>query len=281
MSLHTVLFFVTPVSTVKLEYGCPHKSSDSLPVSNPIIRFEELGEDDREDLLAKMQELTKEINSKFKKLQCEVYESLRTRIDHSSVVLTLNKDDVMIFDHNDQLDKAKNMFDVFKAIHPHCSYFNYDLLKLLVDVHGSPEDKTNFEEYLQAFTSYCETMPCAEEICGNGGSQSKQTKLKFKTKFDRQRLSPDALRNIKCNIAHHLNIKPSALYLRSIEEGCLSLEFLLPSFLFRRIFPLTDEQKIALYKDVKVINIHCEEQNLSVVCNILVPLYVYVAIKLT
>ena len=259
-------YFITVASTVKLEYGCPHKSSDSLPVSNPIIRFEDLGADQCENLLAQMHELTKEINSKFKKLLNKVYESLRARhIDHSSVVLTLIKDDVMIFDRNDKLDEAKDMFDVFKAILPHCSYFNYDLLKLLVDVHGSSEDKAHFDKYLQAFTNYCQAMPCAEEVCGNGDSATKQTKLKFKTNFDRQHLKPDALRGIKCNIANHLKIPPSALYLKSIEEGCLSLVFLIPSFLFGRIFPLSDEQKIALYNEVKVIAIHCEELNLIVV----------------
>ena len=258
-------YFITVASTIKLEYGCPHRSSESLPVSNPIIRFEDLDADQCENLFAKMHELTKEINSKFKKLLNKVYESLRARhVDHSSIVLTLTKDDVMIFDRNDKLDKATNMFDVFKAIIPHCSYFNYDLLELLVDVHGSSEDKAHFDEYLQAFTSYCKAMPCAEEVCGNGDSATKQTKLKFKTNFDRQHLKPNTLRGVKCNIANHLKISPSALYLKSIEEGCLSLVFLIPSFLFGRIFPLSDEQKVALYNEVKVISIHCEE--LFVVC---------------
>ena len=249
----------------KLEYDCPHKTSDSLPVSNPIIRFEELSEDDREDLFAKMSELTKRMNSKFKKLLDQVYESLKKRVEYGRIILTLTEDDVMIFDRDDKLDEAKDMMDVFKAIRPHCSYFNYDLLKLLVDVHGSSQDKENFEEYLQSFTTYCEAMPCAEEICGNGDSESKRTKLKFKINFDRQRLKPDALRGVKCNIAHHLKIKPSSLYLRSVKEGCVSLEFLIPSFLFKHIFPLSNEQKAALYHEVKVTSIQCEEPNLLVV----------------
>ena len=241
-----------------------------MPVSNPIIRLEDLSKDQREDLLDQMHSLTKKINSKFKILQNKVYESLKTHsIDHNGIVLTLTKDDVMIFDHNDKLDKAQNISDVFKAIHPHCSYFNYDLLKLLVDVHGSLEDKASFDEYLQDFTTYCQAMPCAEEVCGNGDSGSNQIKLKFKINFDRQRLKPDALRGVKSNIAHHLKIPLSALYLCSVKEGCVLLEFLIPSFLFGYIFPLSDEQKMALYNEVKVIAIHCEEQTLFVVCIIL------------
>ena len=236
-----------------------------MPISNPIIRFEDLDEDDRDDLFAQMSELTKKVNLKFKILLNRVYESLRRRVEHGSVILTLTEDDVMIFDQDDKLDEAKDMLDIFKAIRPHCSYFNYDLLKLLVDVHGSSEDKAHFEEYLLSFTSYCEAMPCAEEICGNRDSQSKRIKLIFKVNFDRQRLKIDALRCVKCNIANHLKIKPSSLYLRSIKEGCVSLEFLITSFLFGRIFPLSDEQKAALYKEEKVISIKCEDPHLLVV----------------
>ena len=90
-------YFITVASVARLEYGCPHKSSDSLPVSNPIIHFEDLDADLCENLFAKMQELTKEINSKFKKLLIKVYESLRARhIDHSSVILTLTEDDIIV-----------------------------------------------------------------------------------------------------------------------------------------------------------------------------------------
>lgn len=279
-SITCIYIYPTVAGIGKVEYSCPHKSSDSFPVSNPIIRFEDLSEDNREDLFAQMHVLTKEINSKFKTLLNRVYESIRQRFDHTSIVLTLTKDDVMIFDHNDGLERAKDMSEVFKAIIPHCSYFNYDLLKLLVDVHGSATDKYDFEEYLQDFTSYCQAMPCAEEICGNGGSGSKRTKLKFKTEFDRQRLRPDDLRNIKCNIAYHLKINPSALYLRSIKEGCLSMEFLIPSFLFERIFPLSDEQKTALHKEAKVTSIYCEEPNLHVVCIYITATHTYMLANL-
>ena len=212
-----------------------------------------------------MSELTKQINSRFKKLLKQVYESLQQHEKFGSVVLTLTEDDVMIFDQDDKLDEAKNMLDVFKAIRPHCSYFNYDLLKLLVDVHGSKEDKASFEDYLLAFTTYCEAMPCAEKVCGDGNSQSRRVKLVFKVNFDRQRLKPDTLRSIKCNIAKHLNIPPSSLYLLSVKEGCVSLEFLIPSFLFKCIVSLSDEQKAALYNKDGVISIQCDKPNLFVV----------------
>ena len=242
----------------------PHTSSSALQISNPIIKLDDLCEDDYENLYAQMSDLTVNINKNFKKLLNQVYESFRQRIHHSSVILTLTQDDVMIFDHDVDICGAKDMFEVFiKAVRPHCSYFNYELLELLVGVHGSPEDKAHMDEYLRSFTRYCKAMPCAEEICGNGDSDSRRIKLKFKIDFDRQRLKPEVLRHIKYNIAHHLKIQPCSLYLRSIKEGCVLLEFLMPSFLLKRIFPLSNAQKVALYNECKVTDIQCDDHLVS------------------
>ena len=241
----------------KLELDCPHRQS-SLPIPNPVVRFEDLSEDDRTDLFAQMHGLTKEIYIKFETLLNQVYKSLKERDKYAEVLLTLTGDDVMIFNDNDKLNKAKDMFEVFKAIRPHLSYFNHNLLKLLVKVHGTPEDKECFDEYLESFASYCQAMPCAEEICGSDDSRPNRVKIKFKLNFDRQRLKADHVQDIVHNIACILKIKPSSLYLHRIHEGCVSLALLIPAFLLDHIFPLTDDQKASLYSEVNVITIHSD-----------------------
>ena len=42
----------------KLELDCPHKQS-SLPIPNPVVRFEDLCKSDRKDLFAQMNEFDK------------------------------------------------------------------------------------------------------------------------------------------------------------------------------------------------------------------------------
>ena len=249
----------------KLDLECPHTSS-SLPISNPIISFEDLDEYDREDIFAQMNEFTKKINIKFKKLLSQVFESLtEMHVNHESVVLTLTQDDVMVFDENDTIGEAKDMFAVFKAIRPYCSYYNYDLLQLIIEVHGSTRDKESLEEYIKSFTAYCEAMPCAEEICGNDDCKNKRIRLRFKLDFDRQRLKVDYVKSVTRNIARILKIKSCSLYLRSITEGCVLLEFLVSSFLFHHIFPLNVSQKSLLYEEGNVISIQCDCPNLYVV----------------
>ena len=248
-----------------LELDCPHKQS-SLPIPNPVVRFEDLSKSDRKDLFAQMNELTREIRVEFSKLFDQVYESLRKHVEHKRVVLTLTGEGVQLFQGNKKLLGAKNMFDVFNAIQPHCSYFNYDLLKLLVSVHGTPEDKKCLDGYLKSFASYCLAIPCAEEICGSDGSGTDRIKLKFKLEFDRQQLKPNYIKdNIISNIARILKIKPSSLYLHCIKKGCVCLEFLIPPFLFDGMFPLSGEQKVALYREVNITTVQCDQPSLHVV----------------
>ena len=108
-------------------------------------------------------------------------------------------------------------------------------------------------------------MPCIEKVCGSDHEEarSKRTKLKFKLDFDREQLKPDAVRSIKYKIAKHLGVRPSVLYLCRIEEGCISLEFLVPTFILEDLLPLTDAQKVTLHQDieVKALAIECEELN--------------------
>ena len=251
----------------KLDLDCPHKQS-SLPIPNPVVRFEDLSKRDCKDLFAQMNELTKEIRIEFSKLFNQVYASLDKHPEHivKHVVLTLTGDGVQSFHGNKKLLGAKSMFDIFRVIQPHCSYFNYDLLKLLVSVHGTSEDKKCFDGYLKSFASYCRAMPCAEEICGSDDSGTDRIKLKFKLEFDRQQLKPNYIKeNVISNIARILKIKPSSLYLHRIREGCVCLEFLVPSFLFYRLFPLSDDQMVALYREVNVTSIQYDQPSLHVV----------------
>lgn len=219
-----------------------------------------MDEDDLEDLRAQMSELTKKIDREFQSFFSKVFTSFRDseRIDRDKLVLTLTRNETIF--EEDELAKTKTVFDVFMLIKRSCSYFNYEALQTLVEVEGSEKDLKCLEEYIQAFSEYCRAMPCAEEICGGENAKpSKRTKLKFKLDFDRTRLKPDAVQSIKVNIARCLGIRPSSLYLSRVKEGCMLLEFLVPTFIAKDLFPLSNVQTITLYKEVKVLSI----ENLS------------------
>lgn len=202
-----------------------------------------------------MNELTKKIDLEFQSFFSKVFTSFRAseKIDRDKLVLTLTRNETIF--EEDELAKTESVFDVFMLIKRSCSYFNYEALQTLVQVEGSDKDKKYLEEYTQAFSEYCKAMPCAEEICGGETAKSKRTKLKFKVDVDRARLKPDAVQSIKYNIARCLGIKPSSLYLTRVKEGCILLEFLVPTFIAENLFPLNNAQIVILYTEVKVLTI--------------------------
>ena len=87
-----------------------------------------MDEDDREDLLAQIDEQTKKIELEFGKLVDKVFTSFRdSGVDHNRLILTLIGKEKLF--KEDELEGIKNIYEVFKIIRPYCSYFNYDVLK--------------------------------------------------------------------------------------------------------------------------------------------------------
>ena len=216
----------------------------SLKMNNPVVYLPELNKEDREDLLIQMSEQTRKINIAFHTFHEEVFQSVRDKIDRESLVTGLAND--IEFTEDD-----KTTADVFRKVLHHCSYFNYDLLEMIVKMFGL--DKTPLDKYLGTFSQYCQAMPCIEEVCGSAGSTAGQTKVTFKLdKIERHELTYQELRRLKGKIAGHLGIRPSALYICFIKGGCVLIECLVPTFIIERVFPLSDSQIKALDNDLKM-----------------------------
>ena len=151
--------------------GIPHTTS-SLQVENPIVNLSALTNDE-EDLQAQISQLNMEIHRKFLKVDAaEVLKSLRNRITMADLVHTLlmhctvfpNRASILQ-EHSDALKDAKSIDEVFLIIAPYYSYFNYELLQSIIDLHGFPEDKERMWQYVNIdFSRYCNKVPCVEII---------------------------------------------------------------------------------------------------------------------
>ena len=90
-----------------------------------------MDEDDREDLLAQIDELTEKIELEFGKLIDKVLSSFwDSGVDHNRVIVTLIGKEKLL--KEEDLAGTRNIDDVFKIIRPYCSYFNYDLIEMLI-----------------------------------------------------------------------------------------------------------------------------------------------------
>ena len=236
-------------------------TSSSLPLDNPIVSISDLTDDDREDLKAQIRLLTRDLQVKFRHVFDVAFTSIRARIDHERLVLTLMSDEVGMLEENDkQLTEAKDVYDVLKVIRPHCSCFNYELLEVIVKVHGTGEDKAALCCYIEDFSTYCRQIPCTEgvfDVDSNSNSASKRVKIKFKLDYDAGKIRLDKIKGIQQRIAQVLGIKTSSLYLCQLEEGCIMMEFLLTTCTARKVLPISDDIKNALVTAVNLISIQC------------------------
>ena len=230
-----------------------------------------MDEFDLEDLRAQINELTKEIDLQFEKFFNAIFSSFRNKkeVDCDNLVVTLTSKEAVF--EKAELDRTETICDVFRIIKSHCSYFNYEVLKTLIEVHGSDQDKLYLEDYNKAFTEFCKAMPCAEGVYGNEISKSGRTKLKFKLDYDLGQLKPSNVQTIKNNIARCLRLRPSSLYLCQVKEGCVLLEFLVPDFIVAKVFPLSDSQIVDLYSEVKLLSI--ERHLVSIIIPISMLMY--------
>ena len=256
----------------------PHKQS-SLPIPNPVVQFSELSIDEQEDLQAQIGDLKFEIHRKFLKFEAELVISLDGRITAANVVRTLMKHCTvyptesmynvsLLQDHRQALLDAKDIEEVFAIIHPYYSYYNYELLQTIVEAYGSEEDKERMQQYNLNFTDYCRRVPCMEFYDDHCQKSLKRVKLKFKLDYDKTVLMLADIKNIQRNISKILNIRPSVLFLHSVEDGCTAVTFLVPDPCIHAILKLLKEKSATLQKEVKMMTIECDGKPIDEVCTL-------------
>jgi hypothetical protein len=254
----------------------PHKQS-SLPIPNPVVQFSGLSTDEQEDLQAQIEEMKFEIHRKFLMFEAELVNSLHERITAANMVRTLMKHCTvyptesmynisLLQEHKQALLDAKDIEEVFAIIHPFYSYYNHELLQTIVDVHGSEKDKERMRQYIGDFGSYCRKVPCVEFYDDHSQKPLKQVKLRFKLDYDKELLTFADIKYIQRHISKILNIRPSVLYLHSVEDGCTAITFLVPDPCINAVLKLLKEKTTTLQREVNMMIIECDGKPIDEVC---------------
>ena len=254
----------------------PYKQS-SLRIPNPVVQFSELSDDEQENLKAQIEELKFEIHLKFLKFEADLVNSLRERITAADVVRTLLKHctvyptesmyNVSLLQvHRQALLDAKDIGEVFVIIEPFYTYYNYELLQTIVEVHGSEKDGERMQQYILDFSSYCRRVPCVEFYDDHGQKSLKRVKLKFKLDYDKKLLTLADIKHIERRISKILIIKSSVLFLHSVEEGCTAITFLVPHPCICAVLKALKGKSTTLQREVKMMTIECDGKPIDEVC---------------
>ena len=159
---------------------------------------------------------------------------------------------------------AKSVHDTFDVLRPHMNFFNYEILQFLIEGKGSKEDKSALAKFLKNFEEFCRrhVFEVPFNVYSNGHNSEPEntirqqrlhvkiterfkSALSIKTSSESEQSMSDSIhikkvcsdkldicledaKNIQRKLAQVLNLKPSSLFLESIQEGSIILTFLLP-----------------------------------------------------
>ena len=157
---------------------------------------------------------------------------------------------------SDKLEKATTVNDIFNILNRnYATFLNYEIFQCIAEEYEVDPDheKMKYPEYLDAYIKKHKLSEFEEinPMLKNVQCSSNEMVLKFDIAMT---CSLAKLQEYTLNIADILDLKPSALRLLSIEEGCVVITLLIPApvadFIFRsnKIFTKDDTKRFqAIY----------------------------------
>jgi len=138
------------------------------------------------------------------------------------------------------------------------SFFNYELLEHIIQVFGTPEDKSKLQKYLDDLKKFCQRRIFEVPAHVYGNERKEQDWVKFTVKLDDEVQKLQDLCQVKSKIAEIIGLRLSALYLCHIARGCVEVVFMIPQLVAQKTFPLTDgQQKLLLTNHVVSNLVYC------------------------
>ena len=242
-----------------LSEGCPHGKLPYLHLSN-------LDEDDRENLIQKLDNDTNEIIQCFSDLVGDICASLKehgvTTEELALRVLQLQAsptiDKPLMSEEKDQLKTSRSIVESFIILEPYMSFFNFQLLEHIIKGRqtGSDEDREKMDAYRKKFELYCRhrIFEVAPEAVGKSTIDLKgRRRVAFAIVTSKDDPLPDSdlghVVKVRNRIATILGLDPSTLFLHRIDISSLILTFSVPNFVAKELFPIKPSLVSALKKD--------------------------------
>ena len=224
----------------------------------PHLDVSHLSEDEKQDLEARLLKDTECMIYSFASLAYKSCESLvKQNIDPENLAVCVLSLDAfsdaaqvhssLLKDEEKEIRSANTIGKIFLVLKGHWSFINYGILEHIIKSCGTQEDKKSLEEYIHKLKEFCQRRIFEVPPHAYGSESKKQKWAKLTFKLDKKVPTLEDIRETQRLIAQILDLKPSTLYLCCVDEGCVQLLYLIPSFVARRVFPLFSVQKIALH----------------------------------
>ena len=226
-------------------YSSEQKEKQLTKSDFPFLDLGSLNEDQKIDLEQRLRADTKRMKINFSNFTVAIRDSLESRIALDKIKDTILSLDAFtdgigttVLDPQDVQDikRAETVSAVFIILRKYISFFNYDIIVILISQYGTEEDKTKLQDYLREFKDFCKRN--IYEVPSNAYSNSSRPEAKnIVVKCTDHVTSVQNVRQMKEQVADIMGLKYSALQLHTIWKGCFELHFFISAATATRLFP--------------------------------------------
>lgn len=159
----------------------------------------------------------------------------------------MKKEQALLEDYEDKLFQAETITEIYRIIRPYMSFFNPELLAYIIETHGTQANREDFREYMDKLDTFCQSIVVPPMDLSSEEQPLTIVKRKpMKIKLDLSDRRLQRLRDVKSAVAKILHVKEVVLCLVSVQEGCTEVVFMVPQFVIEHVFPLCEEQVLAI-----------------------------------
>lgn len=224
----------------------------------PHLNVCDLSENEKQDLEARLLNDTEHMIYSFARLVFKSCQSIvKQKINPEGLAVCVLALDAfsdgarvhlpLLKEEEKEIRTASTVEKIFLVLKGHWSFINYGILEHIINSCGTEEDKMNLHKYVHQLKEFCQRRIFEVPPHAYGSESKKRNWTKLTFKLDKKVPTLEDIRETQRLIAQILDLKPSTLYLCCVDEGCVQLLYLIPSFVAKEVFPLSSDQKIALH----------------------------------
>lgn len=213
-----------------------------------------------------------ELKKKFITLKHEIRESLSKKVYPQEIVAHVLSDYEDICENSDykstslfsdaveeKLNSATSVNLVFQILKKSWSFLKCEILCSIVDHCGDDMDQAkvkNYQKQLEVFFNSRRVSEVPEELMSSSSVDEMRDKMLIK--LDKENPPWSDITDLEFRICKILGIKPSALLIIGIRQGCVEITFSIPKHISQLIFskPMTREQQDH-FREASVLRLSC------------------------
>ena len=222
-------------------------SAEVAKLSFPHIEEVITNKDELEGLEYRLKRDSKDIMMQFRILRNKFFDSIeRQNITAKKLMQYLEEEITDALRQRTVTSKPATVGNVEEFIKKNTSFYNYQLIKYMIELTGTDQDKDQLKQYEEAFSAYAKrrVFECPAEFSTSDDDTKTELQVKLDSAYDECKL--EELMDFQERLCSILTISVHLCHLRSVAKGCFLLTFLIPYHVQKDAFPLSSKQENTL-----------------------------------